>query len=115
MSQAKYAVINASASGDNVIVAAVAGKRIRVLGANFLSAGTVNATWKTGTASAGSNAALSGAYPLVAQAGMVLPLSPVDAGGHALAHMVTAVGEALNLNLSGAVLLAGSLVYELEN
>lgn len=40
----KYAVVNAAADGDNVIIAAVAGKSIRVLGYALTGASTAGGT-----------------------------------------------------------------------
>lgn len=96
---ANYAVINASSSGDNTLVAAVSGRRIRVLSANFIAAGTVNATFKSG-----ASTAKTGAYPLVAQSGAALAHNPTG-------HFETDEGEALVLGLDAAVLVAGSLTY----
>jgi len=97
-----FAPINASASGDNTIVAAISGKRIRVVNYFMIAANAVNATWKSG-----SSASLSGALPLVANVGGVCPEA-------VLGWLITTAGEALVLNLSGAVLVAGHIacVYE---
>lgn len=100
-SSIKFASVSASASGDNLIVAAETGKRIRVINYCIISAGTVNAKWRSNTTDK------SGAFPLVANVGAVCPEAD-------LGWLVTEVGEALNLNLSGAVLVAGHLAYVQE-
>lgn len=97
----KYAVISASTNGNNTLVAAVTGKKIRVLACVIMSAGTINATFQSGA----GGTALSGAFPLTAQAGMVLPLCEVG-------WFETAAGSLLNLSLSAGVLAAGVLVYQ---
>lgn len=97
----KYAAISASSSGDNTLVAAVSGKKIRVLACVLMSAGTVTATFK----SANGGTSISGAYPFIAQAGLVMPFSE---GG----WMETVAGQLLNLSLNGAVAVTGNLVYQ---
>lgn len=95
----KFAVITASSSGLNEIVAAVAGKQIRVLAYNYISSGTVNAAWRTG-----ATTVIGGLGYWVANTGKVAPFCPVG-------WFETAVGEALNLNLSGAVAVGGEVTY----
>jgi len=95
----KFATIAASSSGDNAIVSAVASKKIRVLAVQMISNGTVNAKWQSATA--GDKTGL--AY-LVANAGYVLPFCPVG-------WFETASNEDLQLNLSAAIAVGGSIVY----
>ena len=100
-----YAAISAASSGDNEIVAAVTGRKIRVQNYTIVSAGTVNVTWKSGST------AISGAMPFVANGS----LSPAAGGPNANGIdgvLETAGGEALVLNLSGAVGIRGHLRYE---
>lgn len=95
----KYAIIQENGSGDNEVVPLVASKRIKVVAYNFMSAGAVNAKWRSGTTD------ISGlSYMDAAGKGKVAPFNP---GG----WFRTAAGEALNLNLSGAVAVGGELVY----
>ena len=97
----KFAVISASASGDNTVVAAVAGKKIRVLAAVTVMTGTtVSQTWK----SANGGTAISGAMtPL--QGGVIpLPYNP-------LGWFETIAGQLLNLSLGGAQAVGGAVVY----
>lgn len=100
----KYAVISAASSGENTLVAAVTSKKIRVLACFLMSTGTVNAYFNNATAGAicadGTNK-----LALIANVGFVLPFNP--AGW----FQTGTNNEALRLNLSGAVGVAGCLVY----
>lgn len=96
----KFAAIAAASSGNNTVIAAVADKKIRVLAAQFMSAGTVNAKWQT--AAGGTD--LTGLAYLIANTGMVLPYNPVG-------WFETGVNALLNLNLSGAIAVGGSITY----
>lgn len=100
-----FAKISASASGDNTIVAAVSGKRIRVQNYTIIAAGDVSVTWKSGSTE------ISGAMPFASNGGA----APGAGGPNATGPdgvLETAGGEALVMNLSGAVLVAGHLRYE---
>jgi hypothetical protein len=102
-----YAVINVSTMGDNIIVAGVANKLIRVIGYSLSAYGAVGITWKAGTAAAGSNVAMEG--PLNASAsgwGQVRDPNP-----NAEPLFTTSAGDALNLNLSAGVQVTGSVQY----
>jgi hypothetical protein len=96
----KFAVIAASASGNNTLVASVSGKRIRVLAAVFNASGTVNAKFQAGA----SGTDLSGLFYMVANVGGVLPFNPVG-------WFETPVTTLLNLNLSAAIAVGGCLTY----
>lgn len=98
VSAVKRAVINESTAASNEIVAAVAGKRIIVLNYVLMAGGTVDVTWQSAAT------ALSGAMPLVANAG----IATTDAENGLLE---TAVGEALNLLSSAAIQVSGHLTY----
>jgi hypothetical protein len=95
-----YAVISASSSGDNQIVAAQVGKKIRVLQWSLTSNGTVSATWRSGTTP------ITGARPLIQYASCGGSFSPIG-------RFETAAGSALNLNLSGATAVGGEIAYVL--
>lgn len=95
------AIVAESSSGDNEVVAAVTGYKIRVVQAFVMAAGAVNAKWKSG-----SGTDLTGlGYP-AANGGYVLPFSPAG-------WFETASGQALNLNLSSAVAVGGVIGYQL--
>jgi hypothetical protein len=98
--------ISAASSGDNTLIAAVTGRRIVVTGYVLISSGTVNAAFKSG-----ASTALTGAFPLTAQAGAsAAPWS--GAGTRKVGWFATSSSEALVLNLSGAVGVYGHLTYE---
>lgn len=102
----KTAAITSSASGDNTVVAAVTAKRIKVVGGVLSFSGSVNARWKSG-----SSTDLSGLY--YGATGTVVPLAALPAlPGGVPGHVTTSTGEALVLNLSGAVAVGGHVVYE---
>jgi hypothetical protein len=96
----KFAIIDAATSGNNTLVAAVAGKKIRVLAAFLVAAGTVNTRFESGA----DGTALSGQMNLVANNGFVLPWNPYG-------WFETAATTLLNLELSAAVSVDGCLVY----
>lgn len=103
---ATQVAISCSSLGSNPLVAAPsdATKKIRVLGYVIVSAGTVNATFRSGLTTN-----KSGAFPLTAQAGVAASMIATGNTG----WIETDVGEALNLYLSAAILVAGHLTYEL--
>jgi hypothetical protein len=94
----KFAVIAASSANDNAIVAAVTGKKLRVVAYVLVANAAVNAKWRSGTTDK------SGLLYLAANGGAASGYSPVG-------HFETASGEALNLHLSGAVAVGGHVVY----
>ena len=96
----KFAIINAASSGNNTLVAAVTGKKIRVTSLMLISAGTVNVRFE----SAADGTALSGEMPLIANVGFVLPPHPKG-------WAETAVGALLNMELSAAISVDGLLTY----
>jgi hypothetical protein len=96
----KYAIIDAASSGDNTLVAAVASRKLRVLSAFLVSSGSVNVRFESGAA----GTALSGQMNLVANTGFVLPYNPHG-------WFETASNTLLNLELSGATSVDGSLTY----
>lgn len=100
----KHAIISESASGDNEVVAAVANKRIRVCGYVLSFSGTVNAKFRSASTD------LSGLIYGAAAAVAVAPVGPQQPGG-VPGWFETAVGEALNLNLSGATAVGGHVSY----
>lgn len=105
------AVIAASASGNNAVVAAPgAGKRIRVLSFVLSFSGSVNAKWKSG---AGTD--LTGLFYGSATAGLAFSaeMPPTGPGNSPVPQFKCAENEALNLNLSGAVAVGGYAIYEI--
>jgi hypothetical protein len=96
----KWAVIDHATSGNNTIVAAVTGKKIRVLQVVLISAGTVNARFESGA----DGTALTGQMNLIVNSGFTLPYSPIG-------WFETAAATLLNLELSAAVSVDGVIAY----
>lgn len=96
----KFAVIDVASSGDNTLVAAVLSKKIRVLAAFMIAAGSVTVRFESGA----GGTAKTGQMNLIASSGFVLPFNPVG-------WFETASNTLLNLELSGAVSVDGCLVY----
>ena len=98
---AKFATIDAAGAGDNTLVAAVTGKKIRVLAAFFTMTGTaVTIRFE----SAASGTALTGQMTPAQGQTIVLPFNP-------LGWFETVAAELLNLELGGAQSVDGGLVY----
>jgi hypothetical protein len=95
----KYAKIAAASNGSNELVAAVTSKKIRLISYNFIGSGAVNAKFQSAST---DKSGLK--YIAAAGGGICAPFNP---GG----WLETASGEALNLNLSGAVAVGGELSY----
>lgn len=100
-SDVKYAVIAATGIGDNTLVAAVTGKKIRVLSLFLVASGGANTVRLE---SGASGTALTGLMDILADGQLVLP---ENGGG----WFETAINTLLNLELSAATLVAGGLTY----
>lgn len=96
----KFTSIDAATSGDNTLVAAVTGKKIRVTSMFLVASAAVNVRFESGA----GGTALTGQMNLIANTGFVLPFNPEG-------WFQTAVATLLNLELSGAVSVDGSLTY----
>jgi hypothetical protein len=103
LSDVLYAAISANVDGNNTLVAAVAGKRIRVLSLALVASGGVN-TAQLQTAAGGI--ALTGVMDLASDGQVILPYN--DAG-----WCECGTGELLNLALTEANVVAGMLTYVL--
>ncbi len=99
----KRAAVSASSSGDNIIVAAVTGKKLRVLALDVSAAGAVNGKLRSDVGAGGSD--ITGLHYFAAAGAMW----QMDTLGYGWCE--TDAGEALNLNLSDAVAVAGVVVY----
>ena len=93
-------VIDHATIGDNTIVAAESGARIRVTSVCLVAAAAVTVRFESGT----GGTALTGQMQLAANGGFVLPHNPDG-------WFETAEGELLNLELSGATSVDGVLNY----
>lgn len=96
----KYALIDAAASGNNTLVAAVADKKIRVLDVVLIASGAVVARFESGA----SGTALTGQMELSKNGGFAPGFSPVG-------HFETATNTLLNLELDSTTSVDGWLVY----
>ena len=92
-----YAPINATSSGNTQVVGGVSGKRIRVIAFAVIASATVNIKFQSGTSD------ITGSMRVV------------EGGGIAHAYdgglFQTAVGQALNINLSANATVGGYVVY----
>lgn len=93
-----FALISTASTGDQQVVAAVTGKKIRVLSYTIVST-SANAV-KFRSASTDK----TGAMALAANGGVSTSYSPVG-------HFETVAGEALNINLGSAAQISGHLTY----
>jgi len=99
-SEVKYAVIDAATSGNNTLVSAVSTKIIRVHSLFVVAAGTVNVRFESGA----DGTALTGQMNLVVNTGFALPWNPKG-------WFQTAASALLNMELSAAISVDGSLTY----
>jgi hypothetical protein len=100
-------MVTVSASGDNPVVAAVTGKKIRVKSFQLVNgANTANSVkWRSGTADISGVATAPAAF---GPFGVVPPSDPKAF------LMETVAGQALNLNLSAATAVLAVGEYTLE-
>lgn len=96
----KYKVLDHATSGDNTVIAAVTGKKIRVLAITLISAGTVTARFESGA----GGTALTGQMTLAVNSGFAINCGQ-------LGCFETAASALLNLELSGNVSVDGFLTY----
>ena len=103
MLQAK---IDTAASGDNTIVAAQAGRKIRVVNYVMVAAGAVTAQWKDGAT------ALTGAMTMATGVPNQSGYSSVRGVGAGYdGHFDTSQGAALVLTLGGNIQVSGWVNY----
>lgn len=99
LSQVYEVAINASSSGNNVVVAGVAGKRIVPIYIKVIASGAVTASWQSS-----GGTVLDGPCSLAANGGYVEPYTPTG-------HFSTLSGEDLDLNLGSSVQVGGNIKY----
>jgi len=100
----KFVAISASTSGDNTLVSAVSGKKIRVLALSAVVSAATNIYFTSG---AGGTVIFGGStnkINIAANSGLVLGFNPVG-------WFETASGQALVVNLSAGNSFSGGLVY----
>lgn len=100
------AAINAASSGDNTLVAAVTGKRIRVHAYELSASAAANGKFKDGAATD-----LTGLIYLAAAGAAA---DAVERTNDADGLFQTTAGNALVLNLSAAVAVGGWVDYTLD-
>jgi hypothetical protein len=100
------AAVSVASVGDNTLVAAVSGKKIKVLGLMLVAPSKVDVRLESGA----SGTALTGVITLSGY-GFRVVWPPSEPGCH---WVETAAGALLNLELSGAVQVSGCLVYYVE-
>ena len=97
----KYkAVATSSSGGDKEIVAAVTGKKIRVLSFAFVVSGATDLRFE----SSAGGAELTGVMSYAANSGIETHYNPIG-------HFETVAGQSLSLEQSAAVVTAGLLTY----
>lgn len=96
----KFAAISAASSGNNTIVAAVSGKKIRVLSYKLMGDGAVTAKFQSGA----GGTDLTGAFAIGANGGVGGDFCPVG-------FFETGSAALLNLSLGSAVGVRGHLTY----
>lgn len=97
----KFQKITASLSGATTVVAAVTSKKIRVLAWDVVVNAAVNFKWQSHV----TPTDITGLYYMAGQG------NGVARGYNPLGYFETIAGEALDINLSGAVAVGGVLTY----
>jgi hypothetical protein len=101
------AAVSGATSGNNTLVAAVTGKKIKVLSLVLVGAGAVNVRLESGA----GGTALTGVMSLTANGDLKIVFPITEPGYH---WVETAAGSLLNMELSGAVQVSGCIVYYTE-
>jgi hypothetical protein len=96
----QFAVIDASSSGDNTLIAALAGLKIRVLSYTLLCDAATLVRFESGA----GGTALTGQMSFGAMGGVSVPYSPIG-------HFETDAGDLLNLELDAANQVSGHITY----
>ena len=99
-SEIKYAAISGATSGDNTLVAAVTGKKIRVMALAVQATVAVGFRLEDGA----GGTALTGVMELPVSAPFVLPFNPVG-------WCETSAATLLNMELDAATQVSGLLTY----
>lgn len=99
----QFATIDVSSSGDNEIVAAVSGRVIKVLQIEYTGHGDVLVKLRSATTD------LEGVM------GLLYGTGKVRNGTRSVPAFRASTGQALNLNLSAAVRVVGSVVYTTQD
>jgi hypothetical protein len=100
-SEVLYAVVAASTGGDNTLVAAVTGKKVRVISLVLVASGGANSARLE---SGASGTALTGVMDIIDNGQLVLQYNPAG-------WCETAASALLNLELSAGTAVGGLLAY----
>ena len=100
-SEVQYAAVAATTLGDNTLVAAVTGKKIRVVSLVLVASGGANSVRLESDA---GGTALTGVMDIIDNGQLVLPYHPAG-------WCETVAAELLNLELSAATAVGGVLGY----
>lgn len=101
----KYAAFGAATAGNNTLLAAVSGKKIRILSLCIIAGAAASIYFQSGTGGAVIFGDSTNKIQLAANGGFVLPFS--SAG-----WFETAASVLLNLNSSSTGPLSGGFAYE---
>ncbi len=96
----KFSAINATTNGDNTIVAAVSGKKVRVLSYSLVADAAVGCAFDDGS----GGTELSGQMAFAANGGISVPFSPVG-------HFETTANTVLNLETDAVANVRGHVCY----
>lgn len=100
-SEVQFAVVSAAVGGDNTLVAAVTGKKLRVVALVLVASGGANSARLE---SGASGTAITGVMDIIDNGQLVLPFNPAG-------WCETAASALLNLELSAATAVGGLLAY----
>jgi hypothetical protein len=100
-SEVQYAVVAAATGGDNTLVLAVTGKKIRVMALALVASGGANSVRLE---SGASGTAITGVMDIVNDGQLVLQYNPAG-------WCETAASDLLNLELSAGTAVGGVLGY----
>ena len=96
----KYAAVNATTNGDNTLLSAVAGKKLRVLSYTLVADAAVGCAFEDGA----GGTELAGQMAFAANGGVSVPFSPVG-------HFETTANTLLNLETDAAANVRGHIAY----
>ena len=97
-----YLSVSVASTGNNTLLAAQTGYKIRVLSFTLVAAGAVTVAFQSGA----SGTALTGTMSLITGVPLVVDFERFG-------HFETAVSTLLNLSLGGSVQVSGFLTYAL--
>lgn len=100
--QRTFLSVSAASAGNNTLLAAQTGAKIRVLSYTLVSAGTVTVAFQDGA----GGTALTGTMTLIAGVPLVVPFQREG-------HFETTAATLLNLSLGGATQVSGHITYAL--